>query len=203
MNPKDIKVGNFYHVLVKVLEINPKNGEFTTETVNEFGTSLNMEPTYFARCEAEAFFPITPENERKNSEPAPKYDPCRLFKAGDIVRIIDWNGRTPDMLDEKGTREAVVADPEDPRSGCVELLYNDRYPIVAACFLELITPVEELEPYYVEEECHSWCVRKPEPSGVYSTLSWFSKNRHPNAKAAADAECARLNAEYRKEQNNG
>ena len=34
------------------------------------------------------------------------------------------------------------------------------------------------------------------------TVATYSKGNHPKAKAAAEAECARLNAEWRKEQNN-
>ena len=34
------------------------------------------------------------------------------------------------------------------------------------------------------------------------TVVTYNKAFHPNAKAAAEAECARLNAEWRKEQNN-
>lgn len=205
MKLEEIKIGGVYDVRVKVMKKIPapargdfEIGAYTVDRTTQL--PMEYEMSWFLTEETPAFAEITPENGTKNTATAPKYDPCRLFKAGDIVRIIDWNGRTPDMLDEKGTREAVVADPEDPRSGSVELLYNDRYPIVAACFLELITPVEELKPYYVEEEGHSWCVRKLEHSDLYSTLAWFSKNRHPNAKAAAEAECARLNAEHRKEQ---
>lgn len=40
--------------------------------------------------------------------------------------------------------------------------------------------------------------RPEEPEIVY--LAEYSKDRHPHAKEAAEAECARLNAEHRKEQ---
>ena len=201
MKTKDIKVGNFYHVLVKVLHIDPINGEIATETANEFGTSLNMEPTYFARCEKEAFFPITPENDRKNSEPAPKYDPCRLFKKGDKVRVVEWNGRKPEAEDKLYT----VQQNERPGSTMVDIGQNATggSSFYTVCFLELVTPVEEMERYVVEPgDLAYFIVDKKHESGEQNVVMYMFAF-HPNAKAAAEAECARLNAEYRKEQNNG
>jgi hypothetical protein len=77
---------------------------------------------------------------------------------------------------------------------------DDDFWDVDPAYLELVTPVEALDPYYVEDVGNAWAVRKPEDCGMYSTQAWFSKERHPHAKEAAEAECDRLNAEYRKEQ---
>lgn len=179
MKLKDIKTGETYNVRVKVLEVINGNRIITT-------TSDSACATIFFKEELPAFSPVTP---------APKYDPCRKFRKGDKVRVVEWNGREIARI---GMIGEVVANEYNSK---VELSIDGwtkdvYYP---SCHLELVTPVEELEPYYVEEEGHSWCVRKPEPSDLYSTLAWFSKKRHPQAKQAAEAECKRLNAEYRKE----
>lgn len=201
---KDIKVGNFYHVLVKVLHIDPINGEIATETANEFGTSLNMEPTYFARCEKEAFFPITSENSVKNSEPAPKHDPCRLYREGDKVRYIKRNGRfCPGShayerhLSLLGT---VIRDEKPNYSVFVNFEHcSDDYRIDPA-YLELVKPVEEQERYVVEPSDIAWFVVDTKHQAGTLNAVMFINAIHPNAKAAAEAECARLNADCRKEQ---
>ena len=127
----------------------------------------------------------------------PKYDPRRLFKKGDKVRVVDWNGRT---LDRKGKIGEVT---EDELGGRVTFSVGSHtfkicYPV---CFLELVTPVEELEPYFIMELKGAY--------GVYNTrfqpeaeVCHFFTDMHPHAKQAAEAERDRLNAEYRKEQNN-
>lgn len=208
MATKDIKVGNFYHVLVKVLGIDPKNGEITTETVNEFGTSLNMEPTYFARCEKEAFSEITPKNGTKNIKTAPKYDPCRLFRKGDKVRVVERDGR--DYIDydpytniQKSELYTVLENEEEViDGGCVGIRIgkgNVEYEI-PFYFLELVTPVEKLERYVVEpSDVAYFIVDKKHESGEQNVVMYMFAF-HPHAKEAAEAECARLNAEHRKEQ---
>lgn len=197
MATKDIKVGNFYHVLVKVLGINPTNGEITTETANEFGTSLNMEPTYFARCEKEAFFPITPENGVKNSEPAPKYAPCRKFRKGDKVEYHPKDGR--ELFEAKRllaqTLTVVENEHKEFNRVTVEAQNGDTLS-VPFYYLKLVTPVEEFEPYSLEHRPSEWLVVKKANNLI---LSSYNVGIHPNAKAAAETECARLNEAYRKE----
>lgn len=210
MATKDIKVGNFYHVLVKVLGIDPTRGEITTETVNEFGTSLNMEPTYFARDEKEAFFPIILENGRKNSEPAPKYDPCRRFRKGDKVRLIEWNGRKPfdthhSLKPNPGEVHIVLDDEYDRNEVYIGMSAADEeQSVVHACNLELITPVEELEPYTVDECGFDPTLYVRKNGKVYMAIPYNEGTSlfqtREEALATAEAECARLNAEYRKEQ---
>lgn len=203
MATKDIKVGNFYHVLVKVLDINPINGEITTETANEFGTSLNKEPTYFARCEKEAFFPITPENDRKNSEPAPKYDTCRLFRKGDKVRVVEWNGRKYyDYDHHTELKTGCIAEiweneKDEQEEGFVSVMFEEHIRCVPPCYLELITPVEEIEPWVIDEgDPHFWGIVKI--AGKFPVML----PRDYYTREQAEAECERLNAEHRKEQNN-
>lgn len=147
----------------------------------------------------------SPENVIKNTETAPKYDPCRKFKKGDIVDYHRRDGRdyqdTPDMGDYKF---AVVTDDEDEETGLVFVEFVLTYNYDNACHyvpwyhLQLVTPVEELEPFFVYEDATSWQVKKGK-----SLCARYGKATHPHAKEAAEAECKRLNAEYRKEQNNG
>lgn len=122
-----------------------------------------------------------------------KYDPCRLFKKGDKVRVVAWNGRESMRDGEVGF---VVK--KEEASGMVELSIDGwkNGVFYHACNLELVTPVEELEPYSIEKNIHGWIVYKDNPGNIVANFN----NTHPHAKEAAEAECARLNAEHRKEQ---
>lgn len=99
----------------------------------------------------------------------PKYDPCRKFKKGDKVRVVERHGRkfwnaAPETI------YTVVADEylHDDRSvlhrGCVGL--NDGKPETCSSWnvpffhVELVTPVEELEPYSVGESSDYFSVDK-------------------------------------------
>ena len=128
-----------------------------------------------------------------------KYDPYRKFKKGDIVKCRTVFGRTCNVLESLGVY--TVIEDEKEISGNVSIVDSTNITYdVKAVFLELITPVEELGPYYIEETEYEYCVtimigeRKDSPA-VYH------KRMHPYAKKAAEAECERLNAEWRKEQN--
>lgn len=59
-------------------------------------------------------------------------------------------------------------------------------------------PAPKREPYRVEESSDYYSVDK----GIKEICVYW-KDSHPNPKAAAEAECKRLNEEYRKNQNNG
>jgi hypothetical protein len=163
-----------YSFDTKTFSIHP----YALSLPSEHGTSLSRRSSVGAETEV----------------PTTKHAPTRLFKKGDKVRIVDWQGKKPGFLNDDGTREAVVSDPEDT-SGTVELKYCGRYPTVAICFLELVTPVEELEPYKLIDSPNTYNIVRD--SAMVMTIH---KKSHPNAKAAAEAECARLNAEWRKEQ---
>lgn len=119
----------------------------------------------------------------------PKYDPNRKFRKGDKVRIVEWNGR-------KSMRDgmiALVVNNED-NGGMVEVSIDGwkNGVFYNACKLELVTPVEELEPYTVVESYGRTDVMK----GDYPIATYTDS--HPHAKEAAEAERDRLNAEWRK-----
>ena len=138
----------------------------------------------------------------------PKHDPTRLFKKGDKVRMVEWHGRS--FFDggcHPNCNKWTVT--EDETSGVN--IEQDGHTIsdVPACYLELITPVEELEPYSVHAILGNngkpafFAVRK----GDVSVAAFFCDTprafTEEQALAAAEAERDRLNAEWRKEQNNG
>ena len=135
---------------------------------------------------------------------SPKYDPCRLFRKGDKVRVVEWNGRNYYDLDhstklETGCLAEIWDDEEDEQlEGYVSVIYQGYIRSVPPCYLELVTPVEEGEPYSVEEDSQYWHVFYEQNGGIM-TVCKFLKSYHPTAKAAAEAERDRLNAEWRKE----
>lgn len=161
-----------------------------------------LDEKYKEACEylrARGIDPFNMQNGMKNTETAPKYDPTRLFRKGDKVKAVLRHGRIPNDGVPKDVILEVIA---DERDGIVKVLHKMGVILeifnVYALYLELVTPVEELEPYSVSENIHGWVVFKDTPGNVVANFN----NTHPNAKAAAEAERDRLNAEWRKEQNN-
>ena len=126
----------------------------------------------------------------------PKYDPTRPFKKGDIVQRRTVDGRTdPDVTEAIN----LTVKTDENKYGNVRVQEpNGRSIVTKSVFLELVTPGEEMRPYMVEtdfvddEPC--WNIYKDGDLIVGYTSC------HPNAKGAAEAECARLNEAHRKEQ---
>lgn len=90
-----------------------------------------------------------PTHNEEAEENKPKYDPCRLFRKGDKVRVVECKGRHTGY-DKKIYK--VCEDEEE--SGRYIKLSLDGYighVTVDAAYLELVTPVEELEPYFIYE----------------------------------------------------
>ena len=131
----------------------------------------------------------------------PKYDPNRKFRKGDIVKPCQVKGRWQSITwkGRSGIHFTVTEDEDE--DGIVSIKDPDcKLPsITSAVFLELVTPVEELEPYIVVDAHTHWDVADKN----MKTVAMYSKGNHPHAKEAAEAERDRLNAEYRKEQSNG
>lgn len=129
-----------------------------------------------------------------------KYDLYRKFKKGDKVRVVERDGRSPVLCGavELGGTYTVHAD-EDDGDVILDIGYGmlGGEPI-AWTFLELITPIEELEPYNVHETEYLFRVIQVAKEGE-QVVCEYRKIAHPNAKAAAEAECDHLNAEHRKE----
>ena len=133
----------------------------------------------------------------------PKYDPCRKFREGDKVRVKrEVHGRPVyigedawEPLDPNEIWEVV----EEKETGWVYLKNGCLEADVWHGMLELVTPVEELEPYIVTYDDKFYHIHK---QGEEASIAVYSEARHPHAKESAEAECDRLNAEYRKEQSN-
>lgn len=147
-----------------------------------------------------------------------KYDPCRKFRKGDIVEPTEINGRLPQELRGCYRYEVIVGEGE-----MTNPLYVALKPLLAAnykhlseigvnvAFLKLVTPVEELEPYYIEESTDGstivLTVKKRDCSqGLafrfcpgWGGNIFFSETHCRNH---AEAERDRLNDEYRKESEN-
>lgn len=132
----------------------------------------------------------------------PKHAPTRLFKKGDKVRVVEWHGRAPFPLNDindvdlpESWQSEIYTVTEGERlddCNCVLSHANTQFSIILMhpAHLQLVTPVEELEPYSID----------PANSNV------LFKDGKKFATFEDDDEtqelCDRLNAEWRKEQNN-
>ena len=204
MKPEDIKIGETYNLRIHVYCKNedfiiarpiPPNGEYTTAGL------LEILHKY-----APSFTPIP--SKHGTSVPTPKHDPCRLFKKGDKVRVVEWNGR---KVHDPLNGAVWTVNRNEGNGGIshesilVSLFYEDdkegHIIGVPPCYLELVTPAEELEPYQIEigvtGKGEDYRIKKD------GTIICAYSCAHPNAKAAAEAERDRLNEEHRKEQENG
>ena len=127
---------------------------------------------------------------------APKYDPCRRFKKGDKVKLREkLQGRETSQFVTGLSLGKIYTVQADECNHTVYVMGDECLGRYAFVHLELVTPVEEIEPYSVGESTDYFSVEKDD-----SELCLYWKDKHPNPKAAAEAECARLNEEYRKEQ---
>lgn len=142
----------------------------------------------------------------------PKHDPTRLFKNGDRAEVVERHGRTITCFPAGRIKEGDIVTVAENEAGdaFIKVLTEDGHKMMIPWFvLELITPVEELEPYYVErqgETSGGLCYTVRKPGGYVESTFYFGGCRsrdEQQAKAAAEAECDRLNAEYRKEAANG
>ena len=87
--------------------------------------------------------------------------------------------------------------------GCPDIRIADEHAEyeVLFYFLELVTPVEEIEPYRVETGGYNrFRIKKGNLEYSYFPFGEHCVLGMDEAKAAAEAERDRLNAEYRKEQ---
>lgn len=118
----------------------------------------------------------------------PKHDPCRKFRKGDKVRIVKWNGRIPLCLDDCIGSEYTVS-LDEGINGFVHI--EGEIEIVHVAHLELITPVEESDLYYIVDSPHAFSICKHGGSIFVAT---FYKDQ-PHAREHAKKYCADLNAE--------
>ena len=197
---EDIKVGETYNVRAKVCTINENNTCWVRIEDAVYGTQYHdvaIEPKNLYQFLTYISKPIEIFKMTEIPETYPKYDPCRLLRKGDKVQVKKRDGRC-NGKDGEYLREAFCTVAEDEtQNELVRVLHNATEYRLDPAYLELVTPVEELEPYEVTESSDYYGVDKDDLE-VEAAIFW--KKSHPNAKAAAEAERDRLNAEYRKEQ---
>ena len=195
MNPQDLKQGQSYLILANYygndcdndhhfIAVPSKSRFYLDERAVQTCVSLPSEPPTLAGA-------------------YPKYDPYREFQEGDKVKLKTHFGRKPfdSFLGKEYTPDGTVFTVlrEEWNTGNVDIFYKDASDAFSVHFsnLELITPIEELEPYEVTESTDYFAVSHRVTGDAVST---FWKEWHPNPKEAAEAERDRLNAEHRKEQ---
>ena len=190
MNPQDLKQGQSYLILANYYGNDCDNDHHFIAVPSK--SRFYLDERAVRTC---VYFPSEPPTSAGSPS---KYSPIRRFRKGDRVRVVAWQGRVPSCSAILGKIANAVCDEHD--SGVrIQIDSGEGFCTIFSCFLELITPVEELEPYEVTESTDYFAVAHrvtgDEPAN-------FWKEWHPNPKEAAEAECARLNAEHRKNLNN-
>lgn len=200
MKPEDIKVGETYYARVKVDSMDVDGAYFQLIDENGHGDKGHR----FYSCCYYAFLPTpTP----------PKYDPCRRFKEGDKVRLVDYKGRSGSNEIPAGTLCTVSCNENECEWVVLKVKEEGKtvwYDIDPA-YIELVTSVEELEQLYINPiyDCDNGNQIGYEiahADGLTEAIFYGGENNKrtlEEALTAAEAERDRLNAEYRKEQNNG
>ena len=143
----------------------------------------------------------------------PKYDPCRPYCEGDEVKIVMNKGRHFDSDAERMYLCKGIVTSDEVRGDYINVRVtfgNSEEDIeIDQAYLELVTPVEELEPFYVSTniDCSTCTIfrRMGAKKLVYSSYYFVHGEGCSNAvlgiteaKAAAEDACASLNAEWKK-----
>ena len=198
MNPEEIEVGDTLNVKLHVRRIDEYGNLWIDEAAEGGFIKLTFAGAYIAVG--------SPTLSKGIITPEPKYDPCRPFKEGDIVTPCSVKGRWfgTAWKDRSGIRFKVTKDEDEEGVMWVKDPDSLSPKDVEAVFFQLVVPVEKMEPYSVHESevvngfdivREKMCVMTF-PYG--SKEAGYYRNKLA-AKEAAEAECARLNAEYRKE----
>lgn len=191
MEYEDIRVGDLLNLRVRVCR--PLSEYVGRLYLQAEIPNKSFDSTYvLTRDIIPALSPVTLENGTKNTEPAPKYDPCRKFRKGDIVAPCSVNGRwCSHVWEDKSSIHYEVAKDEDPITAHMEVKDTDSpHPfLVHAAFFKLVTPVEEIEPYRVG-------------TGIDSQLLYCNNKLFAKFVKTKDAKrfCCMLNDAHRKEQ---
>lgn len=203
---KDIKVGQKYNFTL--LAIQDK-----TEHMDALFESPTGMRYYIKQND---YVALSPENGTKNTETAPKYDPCREFREGDKVRVRKIHGKLPQcryngMIKVKEGDCCTIDEKEHRNCYWVTIPSGGNW-CWDAVYLELVTPVEEMRLYKVNhdkelelfEVCHyemgdDTIEKEGELYKIVRTIYWYGNKKgdrtEEEALAEAEAECARLNAE--------
>ncbi len=141
------------------------------------------------------------EEQIKNLKPG---DPTRPFKKDDIVQ--PRSGKTV-LASEYGFVTFHELDGqyevnEDEARGTVTLIVNGHACFVSAFALELVTPVEEIEPFGVRYSTDRDCAEVYHRRYKNTVAAFYCKCgiTREQAEKHAEAEANRLNEAWRKEQ---
>ncbi len=194
MSNKNIKVGDTYLLPITVTEIRISGFLHVVTPCNK---RYKIDPVDITKLL---------QKDIKNT----KHDPNRKFREKDKVRVKrEVHGRpvyiTKDAcqpLDPNEIWEVV----EEKKTGWVHLKRGVMYADAWHDMLEIVTPVEEQEPYSIVQPENYKCVRVMEGKRIHSSIPFDEDEcvclTLEQALAAAEAECDRLNAKWRKEKNN-
>lgn len=128
----------------------------------------------------------------------------RLFQVGDIVTPCKAQDRwLSDLWEGREGMTFTVVKAESPHEAEMDVKDPDcplPYTVNTAYFT-LITPVEELEPYSIGKSDYNGFVNIEKKGKIISMIP-YGKELHEykteeEAKAAAEAECDRLNAQHK------
>lgn len=148
-----------------------------------------------------------PPSEHGTSVPTPKYDPCRPFKNGDIVRYVERDGRSYVDAPPVGATCCVCVGEDSVGMVSVEFEFSENEEPavhdVPFYHLELVTPVEELESFGVRYSKDKNCVEVYHRRHKHTVAAFYCIGgiTREQAEEHAEAERDRLNAEYRKKLN--
>ena len=199
MSNKNIKVGDTYLLPITITEIRISGWLHVVTPCNK---RYKIDPDDITKLI---------QDDIKNTETTPKYNPSRKFRNKDRVRVkSEVNGRpvyiTKDAcqpIDPNEIWEVV----EEKKTGWVHLKRGVAYADAWHAMLELVTPGEEVGPYSIVQPENYKCVRVMEGKRIHSSIPFDEDEcvclTLEQALAAAEAECDRLNVKWRKEQNNG
>lgn len=192
MNIENIKVGETYNVRVKVIGKYSKGIDAIYADADDAIAGLHIPERRVGILR-----PISPENGIKNTETAPKYDPCRWFREGDRVEVKQYKGRLYTKFWAQYLGQVLAVGTSETETSSPELITKQGLQPIDPAYLELITPVEEIEQYFIQEDSVSYNIRSKDECLIAAIVF---KGICENPMQLAKDTCARLNAEYRKEQ---
>jgi hypothetical protein len=183
MNIEDIKAGETYYIRVKPVDV-----------CNEEGYINVRDMEWDIACfKAKDVYPVA----------APKYDPNREFRKGDKVSVRKIHGKLPQcryngMVKVKEGDCCTIHEKEHRNCYWVTIPSGGNWCFDAA-YLELLTPVEAMEPYYIEESTGLITLLNKHDPIFHKSWRYSVVSAGIIALTEAEAERDRLNAEWRKE----
>ena len=127
----------------------------------------------------------------------PKYDPYRKLKWGDVVELVEWNGRFPipkSYFKEIGIKKFRVVAEECRGIVTIDIL-GTPHPL-PICFINLITPVEEIEKWHVyhDKDGNAFEVKTENHNETAGVICYGDRIRtEKEAEIEAETMCAKLN----------